>query len=313
MKKSSIKTLTVGVSLAAVALALTACGSNPLNNNSNAAPNTAGASGGGQSITIGSADFPESQIVAAIYSQALQHAGVHVTEKFNIGAREVYVKALQDGSIDLVPEYSGALLTYFQPNATQSTPSDVYSALTSAVPAGMKVLTQSEAQDADTLTVTRATANQYNLKTFSDLAKVSNQLIMGAGPSWKTRQAGLVGLQKVYNMSFKDVQTLDNGGSLSVLGLKNGQVQVADIFSTDPSIKTNNFVVLQDDKNLIPAQNVLPLISGGKASAAITSVLNTVSAKLTTSDLIDLNTKAQGGADTTQIAKDWLKQANLLN
>jgi glycine betaine/choline ABC-type transport system substrate-binding protein len=125
----------------------------------------------GVSITVGSANFPENVILADIYADALQAAGAKVTKKLNIGSREKYIPGLQDGSIDLIPEYSGVLLQYFDKGATAASSDDVYSALQKAVPAKLTVLEQSQAQDADAIVVTKATADKYHLTSIADLAK----------------------------------------------------------------------------------------------------------------------------------------------
>ena len=150
------------------ALALSACGGggDPL---SSGGDNTGSS---GSQIIVGSADFTESQLIGSIYSQALQAAGVDVKEQFNIGSREVYIAALKDGSIDLVPEYSGALLSYLDQKSTASTSEAVSTELATKLPSGISMLTPSPAEDKDVLAVTKATADKYKLKMISDLAPV---------------------------------------------------------------------------------------------------------------------------------------------
>ncbi len=125
----------------------------------------------GVSITVGSANFPENVILADIYADALQAAGAKVTKKLNIGSREKYIPGLEDGSIDLIPEYSGVLLQYFDKNATATASDAVYAALQKAVPAKLTVLDQSTAEDADAIVVTKQTADKYGLTSIADLAK----------------------------------------------------------------------------------------------------------------------------------------------
>jgi osmoprotectant transport system substrate-binding protein len=127
----------------------------------------------GVTITVGSANFPENEILADIYADALQAAGAKVTKKLNIGSREKYLPGLQDGSIDLIPEYSGVLLQYFDKTAHATTSAAVYADLQKAVPAKLTVLDQSQAQDADAIVVTKKTADQYGLTSIADLAKTS--------------------------------------------------------------------------------------------------------------------------------------------
>ncbi|HEY6649978.1 MAG TPA: ABC transporter substrate-binding protein, partial [Mycobacterium sp.] len=140
----------------------------------------------GSEVIVGSADFTESQLVASIYSQALQAAGVPTKEQFNIGSREVYIQALKDGSIDLVPEYSGALLSYLDPKSTAATTEAVTTELKGKLPSGISMLTPSPAEDKDVVAVTKATADKYRLKTISDLKPVAGELVLGGPPEWKT-------------------------------------------------------------------------------------------------------------------------------
>jgi osmoprotectant transport system substrate-binding protein len=265
----------------------------------------------GSEVIVGSADFTESQLIASIYSQALQAAGVKVKEQFNIGSREVYIAALKDGSIDLVPEYSGALLSYLDPKSTAATTQAVTSELTGKVPSGLSLLTPSPAEDKDVVAVTKATADKYNLKKVSDLAPVAGELVLGGPPEWKTRTQGVVGLRDLYGLNFKDFVTLDAGGTLTMTALTNGQIQAGDLFSTDPGLVSNNLVALEDDKSLFAAENVVPVIKTAKENDTITKTLNDVSAKLTTADLITMNGEAATGTNLADIAKKWLAGAGI--
>jgi len=285
-------------------LALSACGGGGDGNPLSGGGNTEGSSG--SEVIIGSADFTESQLIANIYSQALQSAGVKVKEQFNIGSREVYMTALKDGSVDLIPEYTGSLLKYLDPKSTASASDAVMTELTSKLPQGLSLLTPSAAQDKDSVTVTRATADKYKLKTISDLKPVAGEIVFGGPPEWKTRAQGLIGLRDVYGLNFKDFVTLDAGGTLTMTALTNGQIQAGDLFTTDPGLKANDLVVLEDDKSLFAAENVVPVIKAAKENDAITKTLNAVSAKLTTDDLITLNAEAATGANLADIAKKWL-------
>ena len=132
---------------------------------------TSGSSAKGVSLTVGSANFPENVILANIYAEALKAQGASIQTKLNIGSREKYYPALEKGSLDLFPEYTGTILTYIDKNATATSPADVYAALTKALPANLVALDQAEAQDSDAVVVTKATAAKYQLKTIADLAK----------------------------------------------------------------------------------------------------------------------------------------------
>ncbi len=290
-------------SIAAITLAGCATSGNPL-----AAPSTSSASG---TIVIGSADFTESQLIAGIYAQALQGVGVKVKEQPNIGSREVYMAALKDGSIDLVPEYNGALMSYLDPKATESTTASVNAKLLTVLPAGTTMLNSSPAADTDVLAVTQATADKYNLKTIGDLKAVAGTLVLGGPPEWKTRVLGVVGLQQLYGLTFKQFVSLDAGGPLTMTALTTNQVQVGDIFSTDPGLTANHLVALEDTKSLFAAENVVPVISKSKLTPLIKTTLNAVSAKLTTADLIAMNGEAGKGTNLATIAKEWLAKVGL--
>jgi osmoprotectant transport system substrate-binding protein len=303
-----MKLSVVSAVAAAAMLALSACGGggdDPLSGGGN----TGGSEG--DQIIVGSADFTESQLIGSIYSQALQAAGVSTKEQFNIGSREVYIQALKDGSIDLVPEYSGALLSYLDPKSTAATTDAVSGELKSKLPEGISMLTPSPAEDKDVVAVTKATADKYKLKTISDLKPVAGELVLGGPPEWKSRTQGVVGLRDIYGLNFKEFVSLDAGGTLTMTALTNGQIQAGDLFSTDPGLVENNLVALEDDKNLFAAENVVPLIKTAKQNDKVTKTLDAVSAKLTTDDLISMNAEAAKGTNLADIAKKWLADAGL--
>jgi len=268
----------------------------------------------GDTVTVGSANFPENVLLAEIYAGALEAKGVKVKTKLNIGAREVYIPALQDGSIDLIPEYTGVLLSYFRKggDVKESSPGDVYAALQKATPGGLSLLDKSSAEDKDTIAVTQQTASKYKLKSIADLQPVAKDLVVGAGPEFRTRYTGLVGLKKVYGVEFKDFKALDVGGPLTIKALTDGTVDAANVFSTDSNITIKHFVILQDPKNLFTAQNVVPLVAKSKADAKVTAALNAVSAKLTTANLTSALKKVQvDKADPKEVAQSFLKANGL--
>ncbi|BCH60864.1 putative amino acid ABC transporter, substrate binding protein [Agrobacterium vitis] len=264
-----------------------------------------------KTIIIGSADFPESQLLATLYAKALAAKGIKVETKLNIGSREVYMPALLDGSIDLLPEYAGAALSYLDKKATAHTPDDVAAALKAALPKGVSMLTPSAAQDSDGVAVTRATAEKYKLKTIADLAPVASEFVLGGPPEWKTRKEGIIGLKEVYGLEFKSLKALDVGGPLTLSALVNGQIQAANLFSTDPAIATNDLVMLEDVKNLFPAQNVVPVIATAKVSETVAKTLDAVSAALTTKDLVVMNGRLGNHDSFDVVAGDWLAQHKL--
>jgi osmoprotectant transport system substrate-binding protein len=294
--------------VAAMALPLSSCGGDPTS--------TTSSGGGSSTITIGSANFPENELLAEIYAQALEGKDVKVNRKFNIGAREVYLKALEDGSINMIPEYNGALLAGLSKGgaipAGVNTTEQVNAALEKVLPKGTEILKSSPAEDKDTLTVTSATAKKYDLKTIDDLKPVASKLTIGAGPEFAKRQQGLVGLKKVYGLTFKEFKPLDVGGPLTKAALKKDDIQVANIFSTDSTIVTDKLVVLEDTKTLFPAQNVTPIIETSKVKGDVESTLDAVSAALNTEDLTTYLAQVQvDKKDPATVAKQFLSDKKL--
>ena len=261
-------------------------------------------------ITVGSAGFTENVLLADIYADAMSAKGVNVTKHLNIGERPIYIKALNDGSIDFIPEYSGSILSYLDSSATAKTPDDVYAALQRKVGDKLTVLQFAAAQDSDTITVTQATASKYSLKTIADLASHASKLTLGAPAQFKTRPDGVPALKTVYGVTFGRFTPLAAGGAITVNALKNGTIDAADIFSTDSSIAKNHFVSLEDPKSMFAAQNVVPLVNKAKLSQPMVDACNAVSAKLDTATLADLVAKASSG-DPDKVAKDWLASAGL--
>ncbi|EPG4140738.1 MULTISPECIES: ABC transporter substrate-binding protein [Klebsiella] len=257
-------------------------------------------------VIVGSADFPESQLLGTIYAGALEAQNIPVEKKLNIGSREVYIPALLDGSITLIPEYSGALLSYLDAKNAAHGSEDVARELAAKLPEKFKMLQISQAQDIDVLAVTQKTADKYKLKTIADLQPVASQLVLGGPAEWKTRHEGLSGLRDVYGLNFKSFKVLDVGGPLTLSAMKNNQVQVADLLSTSPAIKKDRLVVLEDTKHLFAAQNIVPIVASEALNDAVTTTLNKVSAQLTTEDLIDMNEKIAEFVSIDDIAHQWL-------
>lgn len=304
--------IVLALTASAAMLSVAACGgtsSNPLSTNTAGGSSSSSASG---SIVVGSANFPENQLLAEIYAGALEAKGVKVSKKLNIGSREVYIPALQQGAIDLIPEYTGVLSQYFNKNAKATDADGVYNELKAALPSTLTVLDKSAAEDKDAVVVTKDTANKYHLKSIADLQPHAKDLTLGGPPEWKTRPTGVPGLKKLYNLDFKSFRALDTGGPLTVQALKNGQVDAADLFTTDPSISANSFVILDDPKHLFAAQNVVPLVTKAKVTDTISSALNAVSAKLDTATLGELVKEVVvDKKDAAAVAKEFLSKNSL--
>jgi osmoprotectant transport system substrate-binding protein len=275
----------------------------------------AGGKASGGTVVVGSNNFAESILIADIYGEALKAKGVKVSYKPNIGSRETTYGLLKNGSLTVLPEYNGALLAYLDPKATPATMEATDSAITAKLDPKLGVLSPSAAQDKDSLTVNAATAKKYGLTTSStiaDLARHGSDIVIGGSPEFQTRQQGLVGLKSVYGLTPKSFKALDAGGPLTEAALKNGNVQAADIFTTDPTISSEKFVVLQDPKNLFGFENVLPLVYKSGLSQTGVAALNAVSAKLDTTTLLNLDIQVQSqNKDPLAVAKTWLTSVGL--
>lgn len=272
---------------------------------------SAWAADAGQKVIIGSADFPENQLLATIYAGALEAQNIPVEKKLNIGSREVYIPALLDGSINVIPEYSGALLSYLDANNTAHSSDEVATALAAKLPAKVKMLNTSVAQNSDVIAVTKKTADKYNLKTIEDLKPHAAELILGGPAEWKTRHEGVPGLKEVYGLNFKSFKVLDVAGPLTLTALKNNQIQAADLTSTTPEIQKDHLVALADPKNLFAAQNIVPIVATTTLNPTIEGTLNKVSAQLTTADLIAMNGQLAEFASIDDVAHQWLVKHGL--
>ena len=248
-----------------------------------------------------------------------------VTRKLKLGSREVYLKALGAGEVDLVPDYVGTLTQVLNADvngkdANTAKPlasGDLQQTLTNLKPLldakNLVALKPSEAADQNSYAVTKATADKSGLAKLSDLSKVNNQLVFGGPPECQTRPQCIMGLQRVYGVTFKSFKTLDAGGPLTINALVNGDIQVGLVFSSDGAVAAKNLVVLKDDKGLTPVDNVLAVIRKDKLTPDLQKLIEAVDAKLTTADLSDLNKKVGvDKADPAEVAKTYLKDKGLL-
>ena len=319
-----MRTRTGLAAVAAVALtAVAACSSSSSSSSSGAPAASASSSssssnplsqgGAAGTVVVGSANFPESELLAEIYAQALQAKGIKVTPKLNIGSREVYYPQIAKGTISIFPEYNGALLSVaVDPKSTAKTTAEVDAALTAKLPSSLEILNASTAVDADSVTVTQATAAKYHLKSIEDLKPYAKDLIIGGPPEFKTRVQGLVGLKDNYGLTFKGFDPLDESGPITLAALVNGKVQAADVFTTTPQIITDHLVTLADPKFNWSAQNVIPLVYKPAMNSTITDTLNAISAKLTTPALLQMDVAViLQKADYSTTAATWLKQVGL--
>ncbi|MER5770315.1 ABC transporter substrate-binding protein [Streptomyces sp. NPDC001985] len=271
--------------------------------------------GGGSSeggITIGTANFTENQILGHLYAAVLTAAGVRTAVRPNLGTREILVPALRRGDIDLLPEYQGALLHHLDPQARATEEGEMQNALAIALPRGLQILPYGRAENSDVFAVTRETAAAYGLRSLGDLARHNGKLVLGAAPEVRTRTVGVVGLKKVYGVEFAGFRSLDSSGPLVKGALKRGDVDVANLFTTDTDIAAEGWVVLTDPRNLIPGQRVVPLIADRRADSRVRRALARIGAALTTAELTELNRRVdKDKEDAEDVAREWARAKGL--
>jgi osmoprotectant transport system substrate-binding protein len=267
-------------------------------------------------ITVGSFDFAESVVVAEVYSQGLEAAGYKVNRAFSLGPREFVGPALESGLVEFVPEYAGTAAEFYSVGAAEPT-DDValtHEQLVRAVDGDSVVaLAASPAQDSNTFVVTESTANRLHIQSLSDLAAVADQLTFGGPPECRTRPLCLVGLDKTYGLKFRQVVTLDAGGPLTRGALRDGLVDVALMFTTDPAIENQGLVELDDDRGLQPAESITPLVRTeivDRWGPGVVDAIDSVSALLTTDVVRDLNgAVAPAGTNIAAVAAAFWAQA----
>jgi osmoprotectant transport system substrate-binding protein len=222
---------------------------------------------------------------------------------------------MKNGSVTVLPEYNGSLLAYLDPKAEQKSAEAVNEAVKAKLDKKLTLLTSSPAEDKDSVTVNAATAKKYKLtssSTLADLKEAAPDLVIGGSPEFQTRHQGLEGLKSVYGLEFKSFKALDAGGPLTQAALTRNTVQAADIFTTDPTIVKEKFVVLKDPENLFGFANVTPLVHKDGLSQKGVDALDAVSAKLDTKTLLELDAQVQlEKKDPLDVATAWLKSAGL--
>ena len=290
------------------AFALTACGtdSSPLEDDAMSDAS------GDETIVIGSQDYYSNEIIAETYAQALENAGYDVDRQFRIGQREAYLPEIEAGEIDLFPEYSGPVLQYWEPDTEARLPDDVFAALEEAAPEGLNVLNQSPATDQDSYVITQEFADEWGIENVEDLDKVTEPMTLGANSEAESRPNGPKGLEETYGIEVGFAPIEDSGGPLTVKALKDDDVQLAIIYTADPSIESNNLVSLEDTKGLFLSSNVVPLASD-KVDDKAAEVINEVSAAMSPEDLVSLNNRSvTEQLPAADIAKDWLEEKGLV-
>src|SRR5581483_7674707 len=281
-------------------------------------PAASASAGTKPTVTIGSTNFSEQLVLGELYAQVLENNGYKVTRSFNLGSREIVEPALEAGKLDMDGEYMATLLHFIDKNANSSTDAaQTAQQLQTALAAkNLTPLQYAPAVDNDGFVVTKATADKYNLKKISDLAPVANEMILGGTPECPTRPFCLIGLQNTYGLKFKDFKPLDTGGPITVQAVESNQVQVGELFTTDANITTHNFVLVDDDKHLQLADNIVPVVRNdllAKVGPDFKTSINAIAPKLTTAELSGLNKQVGvDKKDPKDVAAAWLKANGLV-
>ncbi len=268
------------------------------------------------SLVVGSTNFDEQELVAEMYALSLEDAGFSVERRYQLGSREVVLPALTSGEIDVYPEYVGTALEFLNGGAGEATGDTA--ATTELLRAafaeqGVDVLEPSEAQDKNGLVVRAETAEELDLSTVSDLAAVAGELTLGGPPECPERPLCIPGYADVYGVTFGDFRALDAGGPVTIEALDSGEIDVALLFTTDGVIAANDWVLLEDDMDLQPAENITPVIRAEASSPEAVAALDAVSAVLTTENVTEMIRQLRVDlADPSEVAEAFLTEQGVI-
>jgi len=267
---------------------------------------------------VASFNFPESELLVAIYGLAIRHAGIPVQFQLDLGPRELVQPALEQGLVDVVPEYLGTALASLRPSAgvAMSDPAAIRAALARALARWhIQVMTPAAAQDQNGLAVTDATAGRLGLHTVSDLRRVAGRLTLGGAPECPDRPYCLPGLRTAYGLRFARFLPFDTEPQ-RVTALRDGVVDVAVLDTTDGNLAAGDLVLLSDDRHLQPAENVVPVITRSalaRYGTRLAGAVNAVSAQLTSKALLFMDWRVEvAGADVTAEARAWLERHGIV-
>jgi len=213
------------------------------------------------SLTIGSKNFPEQEILGEIYTQALAAAGYKAKSDLSLGSETVALKTLKSGQISGYPEYASTALTSFfglEPEEVPSDPTEAWEKANAEFEKeGLVAFEPTPFASANAVGLLKSTAEKYDLKTISDLDGISEKLVLSGSPECRQRIDCLAGLEKLYGLKFKEFKSVDI--SLRYTVLEKGQADISILFTTDPQLaaEKDKFVLLEDDKHVFPAGNIL--------------------------------------------------------
>jgi osmoprotectant transport system substrate-binding protein len=309
MRKTSLRTTSraLAVTVVTLALVLAACGSSDDSGSSDS-----GGSGNKEALIVGSKDVAGAQVLSQAYGQALEAKGYQITFKDNIGPTETVFPLLEKGDIDLYGEFSGTLLTYLGGTPTADR-AEVFGAVEDALKSkDVVAVGPATAQDVNAFYVLKKTANKYDLKTISDLKAVAPQLVFGGPPECLDRPLCLGDKeQQLYGLQFKEVKKLDVGGSITNSALDDGTIDVGLLFSGSSVIKPD-YVQLEDDQGLQPADNPIALVQKPKATSEVRAILKSVNTKMDLAAYNELALKVLNDKeDPADVVAQWLKDEGL--
>jgi osmoprotectant transport system substrate-binding protein len=302
----------------ALGLAVAACGNDSGDEDSDGGSGTT--SGG--SLTLSGQNFTEMQIMAAMYEQLLSDAGYDVTTKL-VSTRDVYIKQLESGDVDVVPEYLSGIadqLNVLQngPDAEPVTTNDPQESLAALQPlaeqAGITMLEPAEATDQNAFAVTQEFADENNLTTLSDLGALGEPITLAAAPDCKGRPDCEAGLTEVYGIDIEEILPLGFGTPQTLDSVTSGESQLGLVATTQADLEENGMVILEDDKGIQPAQNLIPAVNTDflNEHPDVAEVLNELAPVLTTEDLAELNGRVSIDREKPEdVAADYLSEQGL--
>lgn len=284
-----------------------------------AAASPVAAGGAKPMVKVASFNFDESEVLQELYAQVLEANGYTIERHTRLGSREIVEPALESGQIDLVAEYlatADAFVNKTNSKATSDPTATQQSLQSYFTPKNITVLDFAQAVDTNGFVMTKANSDKYKATKLSDLQPVAGQLVLGGPPECPTRPFCQQGLSSTYGLNFKDFKSLDAGGPLTVAALESGDIDVGLLFTTDPNITLHNYTLLEDDKHLQLADNIAPVVRNQvlQAGSDMRTLLNSVTSKLTTSDLTDMNKQVGiDHKDANAVAKAYLQSKQLLH
>ena len=267
-----------------------------------------------QTVRVASKNFTEQFVLAELYSQAMEAAGIKVERKINLGGTLIVHKALEEKQIDFYPEYTGTMLTAILKLEPMTDRAAVYNKVKEEyAKKGLVILAEAPVNNTYNMVVTQETAAKYKLETLTDLAKVSKELKLGAGPEFRDRKDGMAGLKQVYGIEWKEDLQMAIG--LRYQALQNKQIDIVNGYATDGMISALKLKRLKDDKNLWPPYYVAPVVrkEALDANPKIGEIANRISAMLDETTIAAMNYKVDGEKmEPRDVAADFLKSKGVI-